>query len=86
MKIDTFKNFMKRNFIYLVLIMSINKIKVICTIGPSSNNPEILRKFVDRGVDFFRINLSHTSEEDIERMVKSINNAIVFYKLIYNLK
>jgi len=54
--------------------MSINKIKVICTIGPSSNNPEILRKFVDRGVDFFRINLSHTSEEDIERMVKSINN------------
>lgn len=45
---------------------------VIATIGPSSNNPEILEKLVNRGVNFFRINLSHTEENDIENKIKDI--------------
>jgi len=49
-----------------------DKIKVICTIGYGSNNPETLQKFKDRGVDFFRINLSHTPEEDIESRIKDL--------------
>ena len=49
-----------------------NKPKIICTIGPSSIKEEILFKLKDRGVDFFRINLSHTDEEDIEKKIKEL--------------
>lgn len=48
------------------------KIKIICTIGPSSNNLEILSKLKDRGASFFRINLSHTNEKDIEKRIKEL--------------
>ena len=37
------------------------KKKIICTIGPSSSNKEILSGLKKNGVDIFRINLSHTS-------------------------
>jgi len=46
--------------------------EVIATIGPSSNKPEILEKLANRGVNFFRINLSHTEEKDIENKIKDI--------------
>lgn len=49
-----------------------NKPKIICTIGPSSMNKEVLLRFKDRGVDFFRINLSHTPKEEIEKSIKFI--------------
>jgi|SRR3989344_2914640 len=49
------------------------KYKTIVTIGPSSNNPEILRGFAERRVDFFRINLSHTDKKDIEKIILDIN-------------
>ena len=52
--------------------MKKRKAKIIATIGPASNNPEILNKFKERGVDFFRINLSHTDEEDIEQRIKDL--------------
>ncbi|MEK6872568.1 MAG: sulfate adenylyltransferase [Nanoarchaeota archaeon] len=50
----------------------LKKVKIICTIGPSSNYPEILERFKDRGVDFFRINLSHTEEDDIDQRIKDL--------------
>ena len=37
------------------------KKKIICTIGPSSSNKEVLSGLKKNGVDIFRINLSHTS-------------------------
>ena len=50
-----------------------SKIKIICTIGPSSNKLEVLERFVDRGVDFFRINLSHTEEEKIGEKIRDLD-------------
>jgi pyruvate kinase len=35
-------------------------IKILCTLGPSSFNPEVIRALDERGIDLFRINLSHT--------------------------
>ena len=46
------------------------KIKIICTIGPSSFKRSILNKLKRLGVDIFRINLSHTK---IEELIKNIN-------------
>lgn len=50
----------------------INQTKIICTIGPSSFKEEVLLKLKDRGVDFFRINLSHTEEDEIEEKIKGL--------------
>ncbi len=47
----------------------LKKKKIICTIGPSSLNPNILNGLKDKKVDFFRINLSHTPEESIEEII-----------------
>lgn len=49
-----------------------NNPKIIATIGPASNKPHILEQLKDRGVSFFRINLSHTEEKDIESRVEDI--------------
>lgn len=43
--------------------------KIICTIGPSSRSEEVL-SCLEKKVDFFRINLSHTLKEEIEGIVK----------------
>jgi len=50
-------------------IIMIKNIKIIATIGEASFNPEVLKKLKDRSVDYFRINLSHTSKEDIEKKI-----------------
>ncbi len=46
--------------------------KIIATIGPGSNKKDILEKLKDRGAAFFRINLSHTEEEDVESRIKDL--------------
>ncbi len=50
----------------------LKKVKIIATIGPASNKSEILETLKSRGVSFFRINLSHTEEEDIEQRIKDL--------------
>jgi pyruvate kinase len=45
------------------------KIKILCTLGPASLHPDILRGLDERGVDLYRINLSHTPLEDIEPVI-----------------
>tara|TARA_Y100000034_G_scaffold135367_1_gene207022 strand:+ start:2968 stop:5193 length:2226 start_codon:yes stop_codon:yes gene_type:complete len=50
------------------------KVKVLATIGPNSDSKEIIEKLRDRGADYFRINLSHTEEEDIESKILKIKD------------
>ena len=33
--------------------------KIICTMGPNSDNPRIMRKLVENGMDVARFNFSH---------------------------
>jgi pyruvate kinase len=40
-------------------------IKIICTLGPASLNQHVIEKLTNRGVDYFRINMSHTSIEEL---------------------
>ncbi len=41
-----------------------NRTKIIATLGPSCTNPETLQRMVLKGVNAFRVNLSHGSQED----------------------
>ena len=40
------------------------KTKIICTMGPGSDNEEILRKLVRGGMDIARFNFSHGTHEE----------------------
>lgn len=33
--------------------------KIVCTIGPSSNNENVIRKMINEGMDVARLNFSH---------------------------
>ena len=48
------------------------KPKILTTLGPASLNGEIIKKLSDRNVDFFRINMSHTSIEQLKNHIKTI--------------
>ncbi len=50
--------------------------KIIATLGPSTDDPKMLDKILEAGVDVVRINLSHgTVEEHIERAERVRNRA-----------
>ena len=43
--------------------------KIVCTMGPSTDDPEILGKIIDSGMDVTRFNFSHgTYPEQKKRM------------------
>lgn len=45
------------------------KTKIVCTMGPNSDNPDVMRKLIQKGMDIARFNFSHgTHEEQKARM------------------
>jgi pyruvate kinase len=52
--------------------VSYNKTKIVATVGPASNNKEMLRALVREGVDVFRLNFSHGSHEDHLKVIKYV--------------
>ena len=47
------------------------KTKIICSIGPSSIDPDIMEQMVNVGMNVIRINFSHASKENAEEIVNS---------------
>ncbi len=59
--------------------ISYNKTKIVATIGPASNNKDMLRALVKEGVDVFRLNFSHGKHEDhlkVINWVREINSEL----------
>ena len=46
------------------------KTKIVCTLGPATNNPETLGKMVEAGMDVARINFSHGVYEEHEKTIE----------------
>lgn len=46
--------------------------KIIATLGPASNNVEVLKQFLAQGVRIFRLNFSHGSAKDFAPLVQKI--------------
>ena len=51
-----------------------NNIKILSTLGPSSLNEHVISRLTDLNVDLFRINMSHTSINDLPKVIKLIKN------------
>jgi pyruvate kinase len=49
--------------------------KIVCTIGPASESPEILRKLIAAGLDVARLNFSHGTREQHARAIMAIREA-----------
>ena len=48
------------------------KVKILATIGPASNSPEMLERLLRAGADAFRLNMSHGSHEDHAAAIQTI--------------
>lgn len=48
------------------------RVKIVCTIGPSSTDPEILAQLIDAGMNVARINMSHGDHEFHARNIHTI--------------
>jgi len=50
------------------------KIKILATLGPSSNTRETIEQLFQAGADLFRINMSHTSHAEMRALVAHIRD------------
>jgi len=48
------------------------KVKIVATLGPSTHSPEMIEKLILKGVDVFRLNLSHQKTESVKELIKTI--------------
>ncbi len=49
--------------------------KVVCTLGPASASPEVIRGLVQAGLDMARINMSHGTHEEHARAIETVRAA-----------
>ncbi|MDI7277650.1 MAG: pyruvate kinase, partial [Anaerolineae bacterium] len=49
--------------------------KIVCTIGPASEAPELLRSLIEAGMDVARLNLSHGTQDWHRAVVQRIRRA-----------
>lgn len=53
----------------------INKTKLVCTIGPASDSPEMLEKFIKAGMNVARLNFSHGDFDSHRKTIETIRAA-----------
>ncbi|MBI3273022.1 MAG: pyruvate kinase [Planctomycetes bacterium] len=49
--------------------------KIVATLGPASNSPEMIARLIEAGVDVFRFNFSHGTRQEHERVFQDVRLA-----------
>lgn len=52
--------------------MKTKKTKIICTMGPATDDPKVLEKMINAGMNVARFNFSHGSYEDHEKRLEEV--------------
>jgi pyruvate kinase len=55
--------------------MNFRSAKIVCTLGPASNSPEMIVRLMEAGMDVARLNFSHGTHEDHARVIKRLREA-----------
>src|SRR5688572_23481329 len=50
------------------------KVRILATLGPASNRPDMIRQLAEAGADAFRINMSHGSHADHESLIEAVRS------------
>jgi len=50
----------------------VRKTKIICTLGPSTDKPDVLRRLIENGADVLRLNMSHAHHDWVRKIVPKI--------------
>ncbi len=59
----------------LVKPVDCRRTKIIATLGPATDSPEMLSKLIAAGVNIFRLNMSHAPHDWVRRVVADIRTA-----------
>src|SRR5258708_2322210 len=51
------------------------KTKIVATLGPATESPEVLRSLIDAGMNIARLNMSHATHDWVRRMVPELRAA-----------
>src|ERR1700691_1119277 len=51
---------------------NVRRTKIISTLGPATDSPEMIGKLIDAGVNVFRLNMSHAPHDWVRRVFKDI--------------
>lgn len=54
---------------------NLRRTKIIATLGPATESPEMIRKLIAAGMDIARLNMSHAPHDWVRRVVKDIRAA-----------
>jgi len=52
-----------------------DRTKIICTLGPSSQQPELLQDMIEAGMDVARVNTAHGEPEEHARRIRLVRDA-----------
>jgi len=52
--------------------LTLNRTKIVATVGPASRTPEVLRQLIEVGVNVFRLNFSHGTHEEHSAVLADI--------------
>lgn len=65
-------NFMIKSILRLGGSIIMKKTKIICSVGPKSNQVEVMKEMVNAGMNVGRINFSHATIEEREQALYAI--------------
>src|SRR5690242_1173593 len=76
-KIRDFELFQRRTRLYSRSMQrgTVRRTKIISTLGPATDSTEMIGQLVQRGVDVFRLNMSHAPHDWVRRVVRDIRSA-----------
>ncbi|MDQ6630264.1 MAG: pyruvate kinase, partial [Verrucomicrobiota bacterium] len=57
------------------------KTKIIATLGPATDSPEMIGRLIDAGLNIARLNMSHAPHDWVRRVVKDIRAAAATRKI-----
>lgn len=58
-----------------ISVVSKRRVKIVCTLGPSSSSPEKIQGLIQEGMDISRLNFSHGTHEFHKGLVRTIRDS-----------